>query len=407
MGSSCSPSLARGERAQLVESMRVLNVCFAYPPFLSMGGPPRKVQAISRRLAKRHAVFVLTANHEQERASIECWDEGVQVLYARTLFRYHNAITINPGVRAVAHRLVRVADVAHIYGIYDFLGPTAGRACRRAGVPYVVETLGMYRPRVRSIMKKRVYHTLLGRPMVQGASRLIVTSDLERQELIQAGLPVERIVLRRNGLDLSEFGSLPPRGNFRRSIGLPTDDFVALFFGRLTGLKRPEMLLDALKGPGAQRVRLVFAGPDEDGTRGRLEARAASLGLGERTHFVGPLYGRDKLQALVDADVFVLPSGGESFGTATIEAMACGLPVVVSDRCGVAPEVHGRAGLVVLATAESVCEALVRLESDAAFRLRLGTNGRKLAKHFSWDEPVAQMEALYEAIVAESGKRAS
>lgn len=387
--------------------MRIFNISFAYPPFVEMGGPPKKVQAISRGLAERHFVTVLTANYGQERTTIDGWDEGVRVVYTRTLFRYHNAITVNPDARVISRRLAIASDVAHIYGIYDLLGTTAGRACRSAGVPYIVETLGMFRPKVRSVVKKRLYHALLGRQLIGGASRLIVTSGLERDELLQADLPVEKIVLRRNGVDLGDFASLPPPGAFRQSLGLGADDFVAIFLGRLTALKRPELLLEALMEPGAERMRAVFVGPDEDGTRCRLEARASRLGLRDRTFFVGPLYERDKLQALVDANVFVLPSGNESFGTATVEAMACGVPVVVSDRCGIAREIEGRAGLVCRPNAESLLVALLRLASDPALRFRLGDMGRKLAQQFSWDEAVAQMEALYEEVIAESADRAA
>ena len=92
-------------------------------------------------------------------------------------------------------------DVAHIFGLYDFLGPAVAAECRRLSVPYVVEPIGMFLPIVRNVRLKRMYHGIWGRKMLRGARFLIATSDQEVDELASAGLPRDRIVLRRNGVD--------------------------------------------------------------------------------------------------------------------------------------------------------------------------------------------------------------
>jgi glycosyltransferase involved in cell wall biosynthesis len=119
------------------------------------------------------------------------------------------------------------------------------------------------------------------------------------------------------------------------------------------------------------------------------------LGISERLLFTGPLYGDAKWAALQDADVFVLPSQNENFGNAAAEAIAVGTPVIVTDRCGIAPLVRDQAGLVVPYEREALTEALWRLLTDEALRERFRQGCHKVAESLSWDEPVAQMEQLY------------
>src|SRR5207245_4920825 len=94
-----------------------------------------------------------------------------------------------------ARRVVPGCDVVHIYGLYDLLGPSVARQCRRQGIPYVLEPLGMHRPIVRSLHKKRVYHLTFGRAVVRGAARVIATSAFERDQLATDGVSPEKLVL--------------------------------------------------------------------------------------------------------------------------------------------------------------------------------------------------------------------
>jgi glycosyltransferase involved in cell wall biosynthesis len=162
------------------------------------------------------------------------------------------------------------------------------------------------------------------------------------------------------------------------------------------------MLMDAFAGclkklgDNKKAWLLALVGPDEgDGYREYLQAYGARLGISERLLFLGPLYGDAKWAALQDADVFVLPSQNENFGNAAAEAIAVGTPVIVTDRCGIAPWVHDQAGLVVPYEREALTEALWRLLTDEALRERFRQGCHKVAESLSWDEPVTQMEQLY------------
>ncbi len=326
-------------------------------------------------------------------------------VYLRTLAR-HRTLTLNPGVVMFSLRYLRRYHIVHIYGLYDLLGPVVAWFCRRWRIPYVVEPMGMYRPIVRSLRKKRAYHRLLGRAMIEGAARIIATSEQEQEELVEEGWPPTKVVVRRNGVDLSAFAHMPPRGAFRQELGIPDDTPLVLFLGRLSRKKGLDLLLHALAEMSAP-VHLAVVGPDDgDGTVEQVQALRRSLGLEDRVSVLGPRFGQAKLQALADADVFVLPSYNENFGNAAAEAIAAGVPVIVSNQCGIAPWVKDRVGIVVdvgswktdegkKASVEALQKALEALIGDEHLHRRYQTGCARVARELSWDEAVLEQERIY------------
>jgi glycosyltransferase involved in cell wall biosynthesis len=433
--------------------MRILKTTQTYYPYLRMGGPPAKVRAIARGLARRgHEVTVLTADLGQEqesegstsrpnaeinnehapgrrapddargsrsheaatgwRSHASGWrsqEDGVEAVYLRTLQNYR-ATTINPQILTFCARQVRDYDLVHIYGLYDLFGSTAAWFCRRHGVPYVLEPLGMFGPKVRSQNKKRLYRKLVGNALFAGARVVVANSDTERNELIAGGIAAEKIVLRRNGIELAEFQTLPAAGTFRGKHNLDDKTPLLLFLGRISFIKGLDQLVNAF----AQVVRvhpdarLVIAGPDDaDGCTEAIRKTVAEFELGNRVILSGPLYGDERLQAFVDADVFVLPSRYESFGNVAAESIACGTPVLVTDRCGIAPLIDGSAALVVPCEVDGLRAGMERLLENDGLRSRLRAGCSQVARKLSWDEPVEQTERLYRSLVSQTREESS
>jgi glycosyltransferase involved in cell wall biosynthesis len=398
--------------------MRILNVTASYAPFLELGGPPVKVRALAEGLAGLgHEVTVLTvdwglearmsaekkSSAEQSPFGWKLVENGVRAIYLPTWLRYRS-LSWNPAVKGFCKEQLQNIDLAHIYGLYDFLGPAVASACARRGIPYVVEPIGMFVPIVRSLRLKRIYHTLFGRRLFEEASAIVATSEQEVEEQASGGVKREKIVLRRNGVEVP--ASWPARGIFRKSLGLTEEAKVILFLGRLSEKKSPDMLLQAFaslsKVAEKKSLRLVFAGPDEGGMQARLEEMAAQLGVASQIQFAGAIFGEAKWAAYRDADVFVLPSQNENFGNTAAEAVAAGTPVVVTEQCGIAPLLADVAGLVVPLDAGALAQAIHSLIADAELRARLVTGCSAVTARLGWEEPVGEMETLYNKLAIET-----
>jgi glycosyltransferase involved in cell wall biosynthesis len=397
--------------------MRILNVTQSYAPFLEFGGPPVKVRALSEALVQRgHQVTVVTADWNlaarfpggevppstsMSPFGWRCEENGVQAIYLPTWFHYR-ALSWNPAVKRFARARLQNCDVVHIFGLYDLLGPAIAATCRVKNIPYVVEPIGMFRPIVRSFWKKRLYHSSLGKPLLAGARKLIVTSEQEADELVLGSIAPDKTFLRRNGVEIPQV--LPDRNTFRAKRGIPANAKVILFLGRLSSKKSPDLLLQAFARLGSTLhdvdARLVFAGPDHEGMSANLSRLADRFGVTPRVLFTGPLFDTAKWEAYRDADVFVLPSQNENFGNTAAEAVAAGTPVVVTENCGVAPLLAGVAGLVVPHYATALSEALRRLLIDSALQARLSAGCAEATSRLGWAEPAAAMESLYATLVA-------
>jgi glycosyltransferase involved in cell wall biosynthesis len=164
-----------------------------------------------------------------------------------------------------------------------------------------------------------------------------------------------------------------------------------LYVGRLAAGKGIEFLLDAARR--SPEVQLALVGPDDGHGIGTLvDAATRDPVTAGRIHVLGP---RDRpLDLYGDADVFVLPSAGESFGMVAAEAAASGTPVIVTDRCGVA-EFLGDGALVVPADSDAVAAAVVQVLADGQLRDRLRKGGLEAAARNTWDRVVERQEAVY------------
>jgi glycosyltransferase involved in cell wall biosynthesis len=394
--------------------MRILKTVQSYVPFEERGGTVFKVRAIARGLARRgHQVTILTADlgirgrnsHGEFEPCEWGWrhaEPGVETIYFTTLARYR-AVTVNPRVVRFCGASAGRFDVLHVYGLYDLLGPAAGQFCRRNRIPYVVEPMGMYRPIVRNIALKKLHRGLFGRRLMTGARFVIATSEQERGELIEAGIDAERVVIRRNGIEIPQ--SLPASGVFRRRWNLTVGAKLVLFLGRVVSKKRPDLLIQSFadwkaKSRGRRSSFLAIAGPaEEESYIASLKSLAQSLGVGEAVVFPGALFGEEKWQAYRDADVFVLPSENENFGNTAAEAAACGTPVIVSDRCGIAPLLEG-AGVIAPVDRIEIARALSQILDDADFAAQCRRGCAEAAKQFSWEAPLDDCEQTYRQCLA-------
>jgi glycosyltransferase involved in cell wall biosynthesis len=395
--------------------VRILNVAQTYFPYLAEGGRPAKVRILSRNLAHRgHHVTVLTVNlgaAEWTQAGIvpektslgwRLVEDGVEAIYLPEVGRYR-AITINPRLVQFCRASLGDFDLAHFYGLYDLLGPSVSYFCRRQGVPYVIEPMGMFRPIDRSFRLKQMWHRSVGSRFWRDAAQIVATSELEQQELLEDGVPPTKVVMRYNGIDMKSSSNPTLRGVFRSKWNIGPDEPLIVFLSRLIPRKGADLLIEAFAQSCPQSGRLVIAGPEgEPGYRAYLEKHAIDSGVGLRIIFTGPIYDGEKNSLLADADLFALPSQYENFANVAAEAMAFGVPVIITHSCGICSVVEGVAGLVVIPKVAAIADALRTMICDKVLYARMQAGCRLVADRLDWNTLTEQMEGYYTEVLAQT-----
>jgi glycosyltransferase involved in cell wall biosynthesis len=384
--------------------LRILFATPAYWPATSFGGPTRAAKELTEGLVRAgNEVNVLTTSlrtvngRPAGRArSVRSTVGGVDVLYLATPLRYR-WMGITPTL-PFAWPWRERPDIVHVFGYRDVVTTLTAAWARSMRIPYVFEPLDMFVPQFRNVSLKRAFDRALGEPVAHGAALVVACSSHEQRQLVEAGLPERRIRIRLNGFPAPPAGG---HGALRARLGLDAGDQLVLSVGRISFKKGLDLLVDAVAA--LDGVHLAIVGPDDgDGTLAALEAQRTALAVEDRVHLVGPLDTTSPFEVYGGADVFVLPSRNESFGIVAAEAAACGVPTVVTDRCGIA-ETLGSAAIVVPCRTESIREAIATLIATPELRARLAAAGPEVAREHSWSAMVERQLDLYGDVLALHG----
>ena len=328
----------------------------------------------------------------------------VETFPASWLARWWNGYA--PKLKDAASRAVAGVDLVHLHNLWHYPQFATYLACRRQGIPYVVTPHGTLKPAALryKALRKRVFMTLFQRWVLRHAAALHAITN-EEADHFRRFSPNVPIVVLPNGVDVNAFQDLPPRPVLDQRFPTLQGHRVILFLGRLHSIKRLDVLCRAFVRLASERgdVRLLVAGHDSTGYSETLRKILASDDALDKVVFAGFLEGELKLAALGGADLFVLPSQTEVRGLAALEAMVCGLPVVISEQCDFPEAVHARAALAVDMTPESLTATLIDLLDDPQRRREMGDRARRFVeKGFDWTPLAKQMASLYERVVAES-----
>ena len=286
----------------------------------------------------------------------------------------------------------------------------AALACRLRRVPYVLfsETHALRR---RPWWLRAVKRIAL-RPLVGGASAWLATGSLSEAYLRAHGAREGRVFRFANTPDVAALREAvlrerPRRGEVRAELGVPPEGVLVLFVGRLIAAKGPgtlvaaQALLERDLGDRAPWLVLAGEGPEE----AALRAAASREGL-RRVRFAGSRRPAELPALYAAADAFALPSTHEPWGVVVNEAMAAGLPVVLSDRVGAAADllvdgVNGR--LVPAADPRALAQALTELAQDAGLRRRMGEESQRMVVS-DWDHGPS-VRGFVEAVRTAAGRR--
>ncbi len=308
-----------------------------------------------------------------------------------------------PGVSGMAAlaRSVRAATLVHIHGLWTLPTSAAGLFAQRFEVPYVVTPHGMLDrwSRQHSRTKKRAWAMLLENRVLSGAAGLHFFNDEERSEALELGLTAQTFVLP-NGVEAEDFRGLPDRGALEARWPATRGKTVVLFLGRLHPKKGLPVLVEALAHAAEPSLHTLIAGPDEGGHRAEVEQLVTRRGLRNAVTFTGEAEGEDKRVLLGGADLFVLPSQQEGDSIAIKEALAAGLPVLITPECHQREVDEWKAGLVLPRTAETFARGLRQLAADPRARAEMSAQAQKLVEaKFRWATLGARLLAEYARIL--------
>ncbi len=328
---------------------------------------------------------------------------GVPTIFFR--WRLSQRFQYCPSLARWVNAHVREYDVVHIHAVFSQPCIAAARACKRHGVPYVVRPLGSLDPwslRQRRL-RKRVLWRLGVRAMLKNASAIHYTS--EREKLVAEGpLGLSRGVVVPLGVDSQALGEV--KGGHGNTAALPFQQGgpYVLTLSRLDPKKGLDLFIEvflrAVALPGLERWRLVIAGKGEGTYIEALKRRIKDLGGQERVTFVGWVDGADKVAALAGASLLAQPSQQENFGLSVIEALARGVPVLVSDQMDIAGDIaEARAGWVTPLEPQAMLRILEEALRSESARAARGSAGRALVRsRFTWEAVADQLLRLYESI---------
>jgi glycosyltransferase involved in cell wall biosynthesis len=320
--------------------------------------------------------------------------------------RYRPTKEFNPLGYFVARRVLRGFELIHINKTHPRNSLPAVLAARRSGASVVVATEHLaLSPESHFPMGGRII-TWLVRFTNRLLDRTIAVSELSRAMLMRNyGIPPDRIVAIRNGIDVSRFDEPVDEAAVREELGIGAADRMAILVGRFAPRKGHTYALQALaltreRLPG---LKLVFAGDGE--LEDSLRREASRLGVERDVIFAG--FRRDVPRLLAASEVLLLPSEDECLPLVILEAMSARLPVISTDVGGISEAVvDGETGVLVEPRdAPGLADAMVRVLGDPARAAALGAAGRrKVETEFSLDATASAVFALYDELLRKDGR---
>lgn len=310
------------------------------------------------------------------------------------------AFTVSPPLMSWLNRNARKYDVVHVHGLFNPISSFGARSCIRQGVPTIIRpfgTLSAYTFTHRRQAMKRIWFDLIERQNLERAAAIHFTTLAEQDEAS------------RHGIDFSGRAHvIAPAFDVERTAatGEQRRDNIVAFLSRLHPVKNLEALIEAwsIVASVRQDWRLVIAGsgaPDYEQSLHRLAAEKCRPGSFE---FTGFLSRDNKEQLLERARLFVLPSRHENFGMAVLEAIAAGIPVIVTPEVQLAPFVAEHSlGIVSSADPRDLAEAIIRGMDDTSLRERTQHIGLDLARNYFGPEAVGvHLMQMYASAMATS-----
>lgn len=407
--------------------MKILAIIPKYWPAFQYGGPVIALHYLNKVLVKKGIdVTVYTTNADlngvvpvNEKVNID----GVKVTY----FGFENSFEFitksgwrfSRQLTQALEKDLKIFDLIYIVTIWSYPTTVGAYYCRKYRKPYIIAPQGMLYPDLfyKKIWKKWPYYQLVIKKDLRDASAIHYTTEDEAEKTHLFLKLNNQTIIIPNGIDLSGFSGLPDKETFKIRYPHIRGKKIILFLGRINWKKGLDILVKAYAMLIKERadVHLLIVGGDETGyikkVKGWLKQHRLNYidyGLDDKSHtqdtqvtFTRMLSGKEKIEAYAGSDIFVLPSYSENFGVAVAEAMASGIPVVISNKVGIYKDVErNSAGIVIRPDSKSLYQATKLLLEDANLGKELAINARKLVEEsYDIDKVADKMLRAFEEIL--------
>ncbi|MDR2967074.1 MAG: glycosyltransferase [Methanobacteriaceae archaeon] len=396
--------------------MDILHIVPSFYPCLSAGGVVNASYQLSRKqVEKRNKVSVFTTDSCKPRLKLEkrynMDVNGVKTYYFRNLSNYLKTSFLIDTPLAMpfkGRKMIENYEILHIHEHRHSLAIIMSHYALKNNIPYVLQAHGSVLPFFQKKSLKKIFDKIWGFKMLHNASKVFALTEIEKQQYLKMNVIEENIEIVPLGINLTEYDNLPSKGKFRSKFKIGNDDKLILFIGRIHRIKGLKLLVKSfkllkndLKGElkNNSSLKLAIVGPD-DGFLEELNKLIEKLNLKEDIILTGPLFEDDKRSAIVDSDIFVMPSKYESFTTSGLEAMACEKPLVLTKNNHIHTWVNNNVGFSCDYDEKDFVNSIKKLLNDEKLIKKFGKNGRKLIEEkYNWDVIEKQIKNIYNSIL--------
>jgi glycosyltransferase involved in cell wall biosynthesis len=379
--------------------LRVLHVIASLSPL--HGGPTIALQTMSQALSDAGIqVDICTTNISRKSTLQVPLYQPVQQFGGHT---WYFPVTVHPYSISLSlakwlNANIQNYSIIHLHGIFTFPTDYAAWLAKQKNIPYIIRPLGIlnqYGIQKHKKVLKMLWLSFLT-PVLKSAKAIHFTSTAEQTE---AGEVIQNIngVVIPLGINTDEFKQLPTKQAFLKQYPQLSDKKIILFLSRIDPKKGLEMLLPAFKNCCQlhQDLHLMVAGSGESSYEHTINNLVLQLNLEEHVTFTGHVSGNQKLLLFAGADLFVLPSYSENFGISVIEAMAAGLPVLISKNVAISNEITSANAGLDFDTADSLVNKIVYFFSNN-LRYPFSVKAKQLAFHsYSINSLIKSLVGLY------------
>lgn len=310
----------------------------------SSGGPAKSIHAFREALG---AEVVSWVDPQEYAAEPLVWDRSTVVMgSARPVLKQLQIPT--DGSTAAAEKIIAQSRLVSVHSFWRWHNAWIHKVCRKHGVPYWYVPHGSLDPYLFESGRttKQFFMKTVGHPFLRDAAAVIYSTEREREKAAKL-VPHDRGHVIHWPLADSDFRACDQgaRQAMRARLGIPREAVAFLYFGRLSPMKRPLETIAAFAQAGLPEAHLIMVGNDFGLTAEDCSQAALQAGVAKRVHVMGPVYGDEKYAYLDAADVYVSLSIRENFNFTAAEALASGLPLILSPGNDLAPDLEGLEGV--------------------------------------------------------------